>query len=106
MVSGLVEGDLPASRKKPELQTSRLSYERVPTSTRARERQLRHLLEAERGVPLDDAEFIAAVFEVAIDAMARGGGEPKVENDTPIGKRRRSQVGRRWGRRSARPVPV
>jgi hypothetical protein len=81
MVSGLAEGDLPTSRKKPELQTTRLSYERVPPSTRARERQLRQLLDVERGERLDDAAFIAAVFEIAIDAIARGGGEPNVEND-------------------------
>jgi hypothetical protein len=81
MVSGLAEGDLPTSRKKPELQTTRLSYERVPPSTRARERQLRQLVDAERGERLDDAAFIAAVFEIAIDAMARGGGESTVGND-------------------------
>jgi hypothetical protein len=72
MVSGLAEGDLPTSRKKPELQVTRLSYDRVPPSTRARERQLRQLLDAERGERLDDAAFISMVFEIAIDAMARG----------------------------------
>jgi hypothetical protein len=80
MVSGLAEGDLPTSRKKPELMLSRLTYE-VPPSTRARERQLRQLLDAERGERLDDAAFIAAVFEIAIDALARAGSEPNVGND-------------------------
>jgi hypothetical protein len=85
MVSGLAEGDLPTSRKKPELQVSRLSYDRVPPSTRARERQLRQLIDAERGERLDDAAFIATVFEIAIDAMARGYAEPNVEADGEYG---------------------
>ncbi len=69
MVSGRAEGDLPTSRKKPELETSRLSYERVVPATRARERQLRQLLDAERGERLDDGAFIAAVFELALGAL-------------------------------------
>jgi hypothetical protein len=83
MVSGLAEGDSPKSRKKPELQTTRLSYDRVPPSTRARERQLRHLIDAERGERLDDAAFISMVFEIAMDAMSRGRFEPsaRVEGD-------------------------
>jgi hypothetical protein len=86
MVSGLGEGDLPTSRKKPELQTTRLSYERVLPSTRARERQLRQLLDAERGERgerLDDDAFIAAVFERAFAATAGEHG---------VGDRAKSQV--------------
>jgi hypothetical protein len=79
MVSGLAEGDLPASRKKPELQVTRVSYERVLPATRARERQLRQVLDSERGERLDDDGFLAAVFELALGgvtgASARGVGD-------------------------------
>jgi hypothetical protein len=75
MVSGREEGDLPTSRKKPQLETSRLSYERVVPATRARERQLRQLLDAERGERLDDGAFISAVFELALGALTGAGAQ-------------------------------
>jgi hypothetical protein len=69
MVSGLAEGDLPTSRKKPELQITRVSYDRVLPATRARERQLRQVLDSQRGDRLDDDAFLAAVFELALGAV-------------------------------------
>lgn len=75
MVSGRAEGDSPTSRRRPELETSRLSYDRVVPATRARERQLRQLLDAERGERLEDGAFIAAVFELAIGALTGNAGK-------------------------------
>lgn len=81
MVSGRAEGDSPTGRKRPELETSRLSYERVVPATRARERQLRQLLDAERGEHLEDGAFIAAVFELAIGALTGAGGQGQGVSD-------------------------
>jgi hypothetical protein len=73
MVSGRAEGDDPTSPKKPELETARVSYERVKPATRALEREARKKLEAERGERLDDDEFLAALYGLALGARSDGG---------------------------------
>lgn len=74
LVSGLSEGDLPGSRKKPELMRGRISYQDIDTATKALERQVRKSLDDERGEHLDDNTFLAAVFELALGALATDAG--------------------------------
>jgi hypothetical protein len=74
LVSGLAEGDQPGSRKKPELMRGRLSFEDIDTATKALERQVRKALDDERGEHLDDNGFLAAVFELALGALAADEG--------------------------------
>jgi hypothetical protein len=74
LVSGLTEGDLPGSRKKPELMRGRISYEEIDTTTKALERQVRKALDDERSEHLDDNSFLSAVFELALGALAVDAG--------------------------------
>jgi hypothetical protein len=74
LVSGLAEGDEPGSRKKPELLRGRISYEGIESATKALERQVRKVLDGERGEHLEDNAFLAAVFELALGALATNAG--------------------------------